>query len=311
MITAVGLSAALDVTYLVDAVRLGAIHRPHGVLSVPGGKALNVARAALALGTEVRALVPTGGHTGARVRDGLAQLGVEAPLIESDAETRLCVTVIGDDGAAPTEFYERAPDVSDAAWAAVRREAETLVDGWLAVSGSLPDERIADTTELLAEATARGIPVALDTHGRALAEIVRAAPPALVKVNRHEAEALLGVGDAAALARRLADRGVRIAVVTDGPHGAVAAIGGELWRATPPSAGRYAVGSGDSFLAGLLVGLGPEAAGSLPDALRLSTAAAAANTLAPGAALFALDDVRRIAAAVTLTRLDAGGERAS
>jgi fructose-1-phosphate kinase PfkB-like protein len=71
------------------------------------------------------------------------------------------------------------------------------------------------------------------------------------------------------------------------------------------------VGSGDSFLAGLLVGLGPDGTGSLPEALRLATATAAANTLTPGAALFALDDVHRLTDAVIVTHLDTGGERAS
>ena len=51
-----------------------------------------------------------------------------------------------------------------------------------------------------------------------------------------------------------------------------------------PYAGAYAVGSGDSFLAGLLVGL--EAGAELRVALALAAAAGSANTRRPGAALF-------------------------
>ena len=53
------------------------------------------------------------------------------------------------------------------------------------------------------------------------------------------------------------------------------------------------MGSGDSFLAGLLVAIDEGAA--LPDALRLATAAGAANTLEPGAARFDPAEARRLA----------------
>ena len=43
MITVAGLSPSLDLTYLVDSLRLGAIHRPTAVVRCAGGKALNMA----------------------------------------------------------------------------------------------------------------------------------------------------------------------------------------------------------------------------------------------------------------------------
>jgi len=298
MIAVLGLSAALDVTYLVDALRPGAIHRPHRVLALPGGKALNVVRAAHALGTTAQVVVPTGGFTGARVRDALAAEGVDLPALDAGGETRHCVTVFPDDGAAPTELYETAADVPDATWAAVRRRVDAIGEGWLAVSGSVPAARIAGLAETLADAARRGVRIALDTHGRALADLLSAVRPALVKVNRAEAEELLGPGGAHDLAVRLRAR-AEVAVVTDGPDGATAADGDDLWHAAAPPAGRFAVGSGDSFLAGLLVGL--DAGTTLPEALRLATAAAAANTLAPGAALFSPEDARRIARTVAVS----------
>lgn len=321
MITFLGLSAALDLTYLVDHLRPGAIHRPGGVLAQPGGKAFNAARAAKTLGATPRVLAPTGGFTGMRVRAALTELDLDAPEISSDTETRLCVTVF-DDGDAPTEFYEVAPAIPDGTWRAVVEGVEGVDGvggGWLAVSGSIPGARIADVAALIAGAGARGIRIALDTHGPALATLLDATRPALVKINRSEAEELLGAGDAATLAGRLAERTHGVAVVTDGAEGASAAVGDDVWRAVPPAAGRFAVGSGDCFLAGLLVGLDavpgtgealayalPKAlADALPGALRLATAAAAANTLEPGAALFTIADVHRLAGDVRVTRTDA------
>lgn len=115
--------------------------------------------------------------------------------------------------------------------------------------------------------------------------------PALVKVNRAEAAELLGADRSPAeLAADIRERTGGTAVVTDGALGAVVADAGGAWRAEPdPEPGRYAIGSGDSFLAGLLLGL--ERGDPLPDALALASATGSANTRRPGGALFDRGDV--------------------
>ena len=66
-------------------------------------------------------------------------------------------------------------------------------------------------------------------------------------------------------------------------HLAVDAAG--AWRAEPdPRPGRFAIGSGDSFFAGLLVTLA--AGGALRDALHAASAAGSANSRTPGAGVF-------------------------
>ena len=55
-----GLTPALDVVYVLDEVRLGAIHRPPVVIKSAGGKSLNVARALARLGMPARAIAPLG-----------------------------------------------------------------------------------------------------------------------------------------------------------------------------------------------------------------------------------------------------------
>lgn len=300
MITFLGLSPSLDLTYLVDDVRVGAIHRPRRVLALPGGKSLNAARAAATQKADVTAIAPLGGANGERMTRELQSDGVHVVVVPRAGETRQCVTVFGDNETVdPTEFYEPPIALDDAAWREIVGALRGVAVGWLAVSGSVPATHASDLAELLADASRRGIRIAVDTHGDALAAILERVRPDLVKVNRGEAAELLGAGSAASLAGRLQRRGARLAIVTDGADGAVAADGAAVLRAAPPVHGRYAVGSGDCFLAGALVAL--DRSGSTRDALTLATALAAANTLQPGAALFDVDDARRLRETVAVT----------
>jgi 1-phosphofructokinase family hexose kinase len=295
VITFLGLSPALDVTYLVPRLTPGQIHRPDAVLALAGGKALNATRAARTLGAQVAAIVPLGGFTGERVRAGLDDVDVQ--VVQTGRETRMCVTVIDEASGAHTEFYERAVPLDDAEWSSLARRAGEVAGGWLAVSGSVPPERADDLVRVLVAAAGRGVRIAVDTHGAALERVLAQVRPDVVKVNRAEAEEYVrgasGDGalrhpDAAGLASLLAQR-ARLAVVTDGAAGAAAASGQDSWRAEPTSRGRFTVGSGDSFFAGLLVGLERDLPPS--GALTLATAAGAANTLAPGAGVFEREDV--------------------
>ncbi|PJJ71735.1 1-phosphofructokinase/tagatose 6-phosphate kinase [Diaminobutyricimonas aerilata] len=309
MITTLLLSPALDVTYLVDTVELGAIHRPREVLRLPGGKGLNLARAAATLGGRARVVAPLGGGIGDLVARLAAEADVEMIVVPAPGETRTCVTVVGDDGV-HTEFYEPATGVDDAALEGVLAATAALdAGGWTALSGSVPPALDpALLVRLLADRVAAGDHVAVDTHGSALAAVLEAVPPAVVKINRAEASGYLGRdGDALALAGALHERTGGLAVVTDGVHGAAAVDRTHARRAAPyPHPGRFAVGSGDSFLAGLLVAL--EAGGDLGDALSLASAGAAANTARPGAASFTADDV---ATARTLVRVETAPRPAS
>lgn len=304
MITFLGLSPSLDLTYFVDDVRVGAIHRPHTVLQLPGGKSLNAARAAAAFGGEVTAITPLGGANGERIARELPAEGLRVVVVPSAAETRRCVTVFSDDvSVAPTEFYEPAPTLEGAAWQAITNAVRDVSNGWLALSGAVPAAHAADIAGVLTEAARRGIRIAVDTHGVALAAILERVRPALVKVNRGEAIELLGDGSAAQLAARLHDRGVGLAIVTDGADGAVAADGTEVVHAAPPVRGRYAVGSGDSFFAGALTAL--DRGASTRETIALATALGAANTLRPGAALYDAGEARVLGGSVVVAGVSA------
>lgn len=325
MITVVALSPSVDVTYVVDELVLGEVHRPVSVRREAGGKALNAARAAARLGARVDAVAVLGGLTGDFVVRGLADAGVGLSRVDSAHETRTCVSigsVGGPSGAtrddrmsdspaiAPsmTEVYEYAAPLSEDEWRRVLGATRELVaegPGWLAVSGSvpggLPDDSLA---QLVAAGADAGVLVAIDSHGPALGPAVDAGP-ALVKVNRAEAAALLGRGggdDALELAEGIRGRSRGIVVVTDGVRGSVATDGDRRWRLSRSGVtGAFSVGSGDSFLGGMLAALDDGA--DLCWALRLGAGCATANALEPGAARFDPGRARELAASIDLERV--------
>jgi 1-phosphofructokinase/tagatose 6-phosphate kinase len=132
--------------------------------------------------------------------------------------------------------------------------------------------------------------VALDSEGDRL-RIALTANPDIVKVNVAEAGGLLGAptarrDDSLAAASKIRDMAGgdgHAGIVTRGAQGVMlAAPDGTLYEGVLYVRGRYPVGSGDSFLAGLVTAL--ERGSDWEDALRRALGAGAANAELPGAA---------------------------
>ncbi|WP_144876291.1 1-phosphofructokinase family hexose kinase [Microbacterium sp. 1.5R] len=289
MISMLALSPAVDVTYELDALAAGGINRPSRTTKVAGGKALNAARVARALGADVRATVALGGATGEWIRRRLEVDDVPATVIALAAETRTCLALVeADGGASSTDVYEHATDLSSEEWGLFAEAVGAApVARWTAVSGSIPPGvPPAELAALLSALRAGGSRVAVDTSGAALAHL--AAHSDLVKVNRAEASELLDreMPDAASACRGLHEQFGVDAVVTDGIRGGAALYAGELHPLAPPRAiGRFPAGSGDAFFGGLLAGLD----GGAPFTAALAGArdAAERNAQVPGQGVLA------------------------
>jgi len=279
VIAFVAASPSIDRTHVVDALTPGEIHRPQHVVAVAGGKALNAARAAHALGADVHAIALLGGHTGRWVAAALEAEGVTCDAVPGPGETRICLSV--SDGEALTEFYEPGPELDPEHWAALETAAARIAAGarWVGIAGSLPPGAPADAAaRLIRVAREAGARVALDVSGEAL-RLGLEAGPHFVKVNAAEA-AELGFGTAAEL--REAASHDAAGAITHGAEGMeLATPDGETLRAAPPRLGAYPVGSGDAALGGFLAAL--DAGDSWPDALATAARAAAANAQVPGA----------------------------
>lgn len=291
MIVCLAANPSIDRLFEIERLVRGDIHRPAGFVQTAGGKGLNVARAARALGADAAALALLRGHAGAWLEEQLAAEGVAGSFVWTHGENRSSLSVADRETGGLTEFYEHGSIVPTAAWAELMHAAASRFapDAWLTISGSLPrgvpDEGYRD---LVAEAREAGVRVAVDCDGERL-RLALEAQPDVVKVNTTEARELLGVPTArqeesmaaARKLRQLAGGDGHAGVVTRGAEGVVlAAPDGTLYEGMLYVRGRYPVGSGDAFLAGLVTGL--DRGEDWDASLAIALGAATANAEIPG-----------------------------
>lgn len=304
MIICLAANPSIDKLFEVEHLAKGDIHRPIGFVQKAGGKGLNVARAAHALGTDVIAVALLRGHSGRWIAEQLEAEGVPSVCAWTHGENRSSLSVADRETDGLTEFYENGPEIPVSAWVDLMHETATLFDGagWLTISGSLPPGAPEEGyRDLVAEARAAGVRVAVDADGDRLGLALEAGPD-VVKVNRAEAADHLGMPTddregalaAAGRLRELAGGEGHAGVITRGAEGVVlVAPDGTRYEGRMFVRGRYPVGSGDSFLAGLITAL--DRGQSWDGALRIALGAATANAELPGAG--ALDAARAAALA--------------
>ena len=185
MITAITPNPALDVTYEVDELLLHRTTRVRAVHERPGGKGVNVARVAAALGRRAEASGFLGGRDGRAVADLLTRIdpGIAQRWVPIDGTTRRTIAVV--DAQDTSMLNEPGPAVTAGDWT---RQAELLADGSgpVVVSGSMPPgSRPGDLSGVIAAARAAGRPIIVDTSGPLLHAAARAGAD-LLKPNRDE-----------------------------------------------------------------------------------------------------------------------------
>lgn len=260
------------------------------------GKGLNVARAAIALGGEVRATGLVAGQCGQWICDLLHAEHISERFFHLPGEqSRIATIVVDVEKKHTTVINGPGPRVPPGMWSMICAAIDDAVEGfpWLALGGSvplgLPDRVYAD---LCHSARERGQHVCLDTRDQWLAQALPARPY-LVKCNQHEAAAVLHlsldsierVRDAAL---EWAATGIRYVAITMGAQGAVAAVGKEAWHVQAPQVDALCpIGSGDAMMAGLIVALNCGA--SWPEAVRYGVAVGTANALVLGSGYLDLE----------------------
>ena len=303
----VTLNPALDKLQVVPDFQAGAVYKVSETHTSAGGKGVNVARVTHTLGGPVTALCLLGGVAGDYAGKCLCQEGITHRMVPVNGETRTSVIVADRANRRDTVLNEAGPLINADELNALRgvlRELLPLVQT-VSYSGSLPPGVPAGFyAEAIELARKLGVKAALDTSGDALVQGA-AARPFLLKPNRQELAALGdegGDGWAGAAVALRSRTGCELALVTDGARGAVLACADGLWECTPPTVDVVsAIGSGDSFLAGFLWawddGQGPEAA------LRLGTAAGAANAQRYGSGFCTRAEIETLAALTRPRRL--------
>ncbi len=267
MIRVVGANPAMDRISTWPPLRLGAVNRAVQVSVVPGGKGFNVARAALRLGASAAAYGFLGGDVGESLRGFIAADGVEDRHTTIAAGTRVCFVVVEPDAERTTVLNEPGPAVTEAEIGRLLDDilADAAADDLLVISGSLPDSVPASVVaEILEIGRTAGSRTVVDIHSEAL-RVAFASRPWMLKCNRRELLELLGAADPdapmgivelGAEMQRIREHGIEVVVVTMGAEGALLADGDGVVHAVAPQIEEVnPTGSGDLFLAGLVVGI--------------------------------------------------------
>jgi 1-phosphofructokinase family hexose kinase len=295
VIVTVTVNAALDRTLTVPVFQIGFRHRSSDVLTLAGGKGINVARALKRLDMPVVATGLAGGRTGTRIVEELTAEAILNDFVRIAAESRTSTAVVDPTSGAYTEINEWGPEVTAAELQTLSEKLHYLSRGadFVVLSGSLPRKVptsfYADTARELGR---RDVRVVLDSEGEPLQVGVEAGP-FLVSPNQREAEQLVGQeleddDDFLMALDAIAEMGARNVLITlETGCFALLRFGKKTRRVralapyVEPVSG---VGSGDVLLAQFLASVVDERP---PDeTLRLAVAAGAASVREVGAGRF-------------------------
>ena len=166
MILTLTLNPAIDLTYTLPAITLGASHRVPEPLQRAGGKGVNVARVLAEQGQEAMVLAPVGGPTGEQFRTDLDAAGLPHRLIDVTAPTRRTITLVTDENATALNEAGTAPSAAElndlrGTLASALSRATVLVCSGSVPAGSPPDL----IPQVVAMAKDAGVPVIVDTSG--------------------------------------------------------------------------------------------------------------------------------------------------
>jgi 1-phosphofructokinase family hexose kinase len=306
-----GPNLTIDRTLTIEELRPGDVMRFESAAITPGGKGVNVARVAKALGAPALLVGFTPGHTGQAAARLIAEEGIELRPVDVPGELRAAIIVL-ERGGRVTVLNEPGPELHEGDW---ERYEAAVAEGLaghrvLVCSGSLPPgaprEAYARLTAIASRAEATAV---VDAAGEVLGAALEAHPD-LVTPNLAEAEGLLHgradetveAGDpaevrarAGAAASELVQRGARAAVVTAGAAGAAVADAFTVrWHPAQKVSVHNPIGAGDSFAGGLAAAL--ERGDALDAAVDFGLATATASVESPTAGVIDPERARELAA---------------
>lgn len=295
-------NAALDLWTTTMHMRAGPKLRSSAPRLDPGGGGINVSRVLQRLGGDTLALYAAGGSTGDEIAAALERDGVPSERVTIAGDSRRSVSIMDEEAEKVFRIVMPGPRLSDEEQTALLERVSALAPDCAMVvgSGSLPpgtrESFWAESAERVRNAGSRFV---LDSSSNAKAALETGIW--LLRENKDEIVDLVGRNlswphEVAEWAIGQIEHGAaEMIVVTQAEQGALLVARDKRVTMSPPHVRvNSAIGAGDSFVAGLCLGL---AEGKAPeDALRLGISAAAATLLTPGTELCRKEDVERFVA---------------
>lgn len=262
MILTVSCNPAIDKTYNTSNVMIGQVNRMRDLVSIPGGKAVNVTKVLRQFDAHVTATGFIGGYTGEFIEEQLRDMGVNTSFTTIRGLTRSNMNIIGDDGYV-TEILEPGPKI-------LSFEREDFMDRfrelvkiseYVVLSGSLTEGLSEDFyAKLIKICNESGSKVFLDASGEPLKRGIEAVPYC-IKPNRRELEYAVGKkltteAEIIQAAYEYVKNGISKVVVSMGDKGLLQITKTKVIKAVPPHIKKVnTVGCGDCVVAAMILGM--------------------------------------------------------
>lgn len=297
-IVTVTLNPALDITTAVERLAGGRKLRCRTPRVDAGGGGVNVSRAIAKLGETSLAFVALGGAIGETLRRILEKEGIDHECFQAEGDTRQSFAVHDGSSGEQYRFVLPGPCWSEAGFEAfVNRLGQLMKSGdYVVVSGSMPPG-VGDDAGVRIVQLAKSLDahVVADISGRALTVLSHGGSNRSLTLimNENESARLAGghldVQQAVEFTRSLVNSGAaETVIVTLREKGAIAVRAEETWHVLPPAVKVDSkVGAGDSFAAGLVIGL--SRAWPLSKALMYAMASAVSAVTTPATELCTKD----------------------
>lgn len=132
------LNPSIDISYQVESLKIGAVHRPTEMIKNAGGKGINVTKVLDDLDADVTATGYLGGTNGQWIQTQLEQRNIQLRFIDIEGNTRQCIAI--NDGEHQTEILEGGPEVSETSQALYLKQLKNIAHHYkvVTISGSTP-----------------------------------------------------------------------------------------------------------------------------------------------------------------------------
>ncbi len=254
------LNPSIDISYQVENLEIGAVHRPTQMIKNAGGKGINVTKVLDDLGADVTATGYLGGTNGQWIQTQLEQRNIKLQFIDIEGNTRQCIAI--NDGEHQTEILEAGPEVSKASQTLYLKQLADIAHQYkvVTISGSTPKLMNQSKTAYMIKIlnTLTNSYNIVDIDGQSLKAILgQSALIRAIKPNQSEFEDLVNQKGLShqdiikILKTNQLFKDVDV-FVTLGSEGAIIKLKESIYQATLPNINAVnPVGSGDATVAGI------------------------------------------------------------
>ena len=309
MIVTLTINPAIDRIFSVDRLAFEDRSYINSVGESAGGRGINASRVIHSFGGDTHAVLISGGDSGKRLEEHLADCGFPTTMVPIQNAIRTNLTITDRHGLT-VNLNETGPELSELEVTRVEQAVREALRkaSWLLLCGSLPPGVPPSFYgKLIAMARKKHVKTLLHADRDALREGIEQ-EPTLATPNQQEAERLLGRTlltrshhlEAAAQIRSM---GAESVVLSLGSRGAIGAFADGLLEALPPRVDAVSpIGAGDALSAAYTWAYTRKK--NHADALRWGVAAGTASACLPGMNFASLAQTEEIYRHVEIRRVE-------